>query len=590
MSHFHDDPQSTKFLNPEHRIAGVLAPLFALRTREDLGIGDTDALRRFIDWARAYDLRLIQILPINETGPDNSPYNAISAMALEPTTLATRPGRVPGLTEPIFQEVCAGFNLNALREGPVDYPQVKALKRQLLEKAWETTDPQDPGLETFRRENAAWLPDYSFFRVLVERNEGSEVYTDWPEPLRKFAAAKQWLEDLPQPEREAFERRRRFFEWVQYVAFTQWSELSEYAHGKGVALMGDIPVGVSYYSADVYLNPENFRLSWSGGAPPEKVFEADKFTEQWGQNWGVPIFNWQRMESEGMPWWRTRVATTCSIFNVVRIDHILGLFRMYAFPWRPEKNELVLEMSHDEILHMTKGRLPRFLDHPDETPQFRERNLRDGLRRLRIIQEAAGDSVIVGEDLGEVPDYVRPALRDAGVPGFRIPHWEIDYSTGLLHDPGHYDRTSLATWATHDHDPMKTQWNAAVAKAEQHEEPDKAAAARWELHRICEMAGIALSGFNEYPTYNPEVQERLFHALFRGNSWMAVGMITDFFATEQRFNVPGSISTSNWSARLDHCIEDLDREDDLRRRMERIRRLIRETDRLTAKPADASTV
>jgi 4-alpha-glucanotransferase len=579
-------------LNPENRIAGVLAPLFALRSRDDLGIGDVDTLREFVDWAAHHDLALVQILPINETGADNSPYNAISALALEPSTLATRPGRVPGLTPPMFQGICDRYNMDEMRQGSVDYPRVKSLKHELLRAAHEQwlqddADANSAEFQHFQEENQDWLPGYSFFRVLMQRNDNSEVYDQWAADQQKIGTARDWFETLDPAQKQAFEAEQRYYEWVQWVAFTQWRELADYARKRNVALMGDIPVGVSYYSADVYLSPQNFRMNWSGGAPPEKIFEADKFTEMWGQNWGVPMYRWERMESRGFPWWRRRVQLTATVFGAIRIDHILGLFRMYAFPWRPEKNEEVLEMSHDEILEMTKGRLPQFLDNPDSTETFRDDNRAKGLRRLQMIQEAAGDSVIVGEDLGQVPDYVRPALVEAQVPGFRIPHWEIDYSNGLLIDPEHYDRYSMTTWATHDHDPLKTQWNDWVSRAEQHEDQDKAAAARWELHRICQIAEIELSGFNEYPTYNPEVQEKLFRVLFRGNSWMAVGMITDFFAGEKRFNVPGSVATSNWSARLDHTVDELAQDDHIRRRMERVTRLIRETGRSVQQPEPA---
>src|SRR3954467_12217223 len=123
-------------LSPETRITGVLTPLFALRTEDDLGIGDLAGLRQFIDWAASVGFKLVQLLPINETGGDNSPYNAISAMALEPTTLHLAPGSPQHLTQTDFDEVLASFNLKKLRSGTVKYKQVRQLKRALLEKAF----------------------------------------------------------------------------------------------------------------------------------------------------------------------------------------------------------------------------------------------------------------------------------------------------------------------------------------------------------------------------------------------------------------------------------------------------------------------
>src|SRR3954466_15420423 len=123
-------------LSPENRIAGVLMPLFAIRTEEDLGIGDLAGLRQFIDWAAEVGFKLVQLLPINETGGDNSPYNAISAMAIEPTTLHLAPGSPRELTQEDFDAVLARFNLEKLRHGAVQYDKVRKHKRGLLDRAF----------------------------------------------------------------------------------------------------------------------------------------------------------------------------------------------------------------------------------------------------------------------------------------------------------------------------------------------------------------------------------------------------------------------------------------------------------------------
>src|SRR3954447_23393902 len=130
-------------LSPEKKIAGVLAPLFGLRSENDLGIGDVAVLREFIDWAAEIGFKLVQLLPINEVGGDNSPYNAISAMAIEPTTLHLAPGSPVELAEEDFDEVVARFNLKRLRSGAVQYDKVRKLKRALLEKAFSRFTPND---------------------------------------------------------------------------------------------------------------------------------------------------------------------------------------------------------------------------------------------------------------------------------------------------------------------------------------------------------------------------------------------------------------------------------------------------------------
>src|SRR3954454_12590185 len=123
-------------LSPERKIAGVLAPLFALRTENDLGIGDLEALRQFIDWAAEIGFKLVQLLPINEMGGDHSPYNAISSVALEPSTLYLAPGSPEDLTEKDFDQVIGDFDLEKLRKGAVKHDRVRRLKMALLGKAY----------------------------------------------------------------------------------------------------------------------------------------------------------------------------------------------------------------------------------------------------------------------------------------------------------------------------------------------------------------------------------------------------------------------------------------------------------------------
>src|SRR6516225_7103638 len=160
-------------LSPDKKIAGILAPLFALRREDDLGIGDVATLRQFIDWASESGFHLVQMLPINEVGGDNSPYNAISAMAIEPTTLHLAPGSPTELTQEAFQSVITNENLEALRCGPVKYDRVRKLKRELLECAFNNFQlnliaNRQTKFDQFCERESNWLKPYSFFRVLME--------------------------------------------------------------------------------------------------------------------------------------------------------------------------------------------------------------------------------------------------------------------------------------------------------------------------------------------------------------------------------------------------------------------------------------
>jgi len=155
-------------LGPENKIAGVLTPLFALRSEKGLGIGDVATSREFIEWAREIGFRVVQLLPINEVGRDNSPYNAISAMAIEPMTLHLAPGSPEELTYEAFERATANENLTTLRRGQVKYERVRKLKRELLERAFKNfqlnpTANRESAFEQFCRHESSWLQPYSFF-------------------------------------------------------------------------------------------------------------------------------------------------------------------------------------------------------------------------------------------------------------------------------------------------------------------------------------------------------------------------------------------------------------------------------------------
>ena len=565
-------------LSPDQKIAGVLTPLFAIRTETDLGIGDLDGLRQFIDWAAGVGFKLVQLLPINETGGDNSPYNAISAMAIEPMTLHLAPGSPEDLTQEDFDEVVAGYNLKKLRAGSVHYDKVRKLKRALLEKAfarYRTRRANDAALiaefDAFCAKENAWLHDYVFFRALMEENGGTEAYDYWREEHRSIPSARAWLMEQPEDVRQRFEEREFFFRYVQWIAYAQWMAAKANADQCGVALMGDIPFGVSYYSADVFARPDQFLLDWSGGAPPEPYFKDDEFTQKWGQNWGIPLYNWEAMRATNFDWWRQRVRGVRRIFHVFRIDHVLGFYRIYAFPWRPQRNAEFLPLSQDEMLHLTGGRTPHYAPRDDDSWENCEANRREGEEYLRMALQAAESTRLVGEDLGTVPPYVRPSLHSLGIAGFKIPQWE-NYPDGRIVPGGEYQRLSVTTYATHDHKPVRAMWDEAF----EHESATREQA-RGDLMKIAQFAG--LPPLSDEADFERDFYPQTMEALFRSEAWMAIVMITDLLARKDRFNVPGTASESNWSRRLHLTVERLGNSRGVKQRMKLVRSLLQQTGR-----------
>ncbi len=543
-------------LSFERPIAGVLTPLFALRSEGDCGCGNVQSLRAFIEWSAANGFRCVQLLPVNETGGDHSPYNAISSVSIEPTTIDM--AAVPDLQPAEFATIAEAHRVESLREGPVLWAEVKTLQRALLRRAFanfterhlESNDARAKEFNAFVKDEAAWLEGYAFFRVLADRN-GGERWETWPAGIRTISAATAWLAAQRKGDKNEFAQEVRFFQYVQWLAFTQWRAVKAFASERGVVLMGDIPFGVNYHSADVWSQPNLFDLRWSGGAPPEPAFTDDEFVCKWGQNWGVPLYQWPRHRESGFAWWRQRVRMIAESFHVFRIDHVLGFFRIYGFPWRPERNPEFAPLGIDEAKAITGGELPRFHERPDDTPEHKDANRIQGEEFLRVLQSEVGPGALVGEDLGTVPDYVRPSLLSLDVPGFKVPQWEEEPDKQKLTPGAEYPRCSVTTFATHDHDPLRTMWDKwmAIIRAAI-EEPERLAGARdhawWEVRRMATWAAFDVPRILDFE----EVHLSLLAGLMRSNSWLAILMITDLLGTTQRFNVPGTVGAGNWSARL----------------------------------------
>jgi 4-alpha-glucanotransferase len=562
-------------LSPEKKIAGILAPLCGLRSENDLGIGDVAVLREFIDWAAEIGFKLVQLLPINEMGGDNSPYNVISAIAIEPTTLYLAPGSPEDLTRDDYEAALVDVDLTKLRHGAVKYAAVKKVKRRLLERAFanfsaHAAEDRQLKFRNFCGQESAWLDDYAFFRALMEENGESEAWDKWPVEQQHIDSARAWLEQQSPERKKQFHDREHFFQYVQWIANEQWSAIKSYAEERGVALMGDIPFGVNFYSADVFARPDEFAHDWCGGAPPESHFKDDQFTQKWGQNWGIPIFHWDTMRHRNFDWWRQRVRSIRRSFHLFRIDHVLGFYRIYAFPWRPQQNKKFLPLEWNRMLERTGGRAPHFHPRDDLTQDNCEANRKEGENYLRAVLEESGDTRVIGEDLGTVPDYVRPSLRSLGVAGFKIPQWEFYHDRVI---PGEeYERLSVATYATHDHKPIRALWEEAF------EHPTSTSdQARAELEKIATFARFTRT--NDQIDFERDFYPAMMEALFKSESWFAIVMITDLLARKYRFNIPGTAASSNWVRRMQRSVSQLRSSPKERKRMQLIRQLLQKTGR-----------
>jgi 4-alpha-glucanotransferase len=550
--------------SPANRLAGLLIPAFTPRRAGDLGIGDTLALRQWIDWAAEHQVGFIQLLPIHENGPEESPYSGISSAALDPIYLACTVAEIPMLTERDLET--ARQRLQGTLDSPlVNYPAVRAVKRNLLEAAWSRFENADSSqieeFNRFRVAEAEWLDDYCLFRYLMEIHGEHKAWNEWPKDCQTPPQARDFISRRRQ-HGHATDYRLGFFAFVQWLCFRQWLGVRHHAEACGVKLMGDVPIGVSWHSCDVFFGREEFHIDWCGGSPPEGAGQDDPFFQQWGQNWGIPLYRWDHMQANGFVWWQKRIRRLTRIFQIFRLDHILGFYRIYAFPWRPERNSEFIGLDPQQAAKLTDGRLPRWFLRPDDTVDHQAANRADGDVRLRAILEAAEGAEVIAEDLGWVPGYVRPHLADLGIAGFRIPHW--DCSEDGRPTPGNaFPENTFATYSTHDHDPVNGIWNGCLRVLHQHQQhPTEqtawaAGGASGTLRILSEFAGIPIPHQAPWPHYSDTIKLRLFKALFSSNSRYAALMITEWFSLDERFNHPGTRGGENWRYRLPWTLDEI---------------------------------
>ncbi len=314
-----------RFINPlsAWKGAGVAIPVFSVRTNDDFGVGDFFDLKKMIDWAAITGQKFLQILPINDTTmthtwTDSYPYNANSTFALHPMYL--RLSAIGKLNDPERQAYFdnLGKELNALAE--IDYERVNQGKIQFTHEIFAQDGAKTVASKDFKNfveRNKSWLTPYAAFCVLRDIH-GTPEFDKWgkyatynEKQVTKFVADN--IDAI------------NYVYFIQYHLDKQMREVRDYAHSKGVAIKGDIPIGISRTSVDAWISPRLFNMDCQAGAPP------DDFSVL-GQNWGFPTYNWEEMNKDGFAWWKARFRKMSEYFDAYRIDHVLGFFRIWQIP------------------------------------------------------------------------------------------------------------------------------------------------------------------------------------------------------------------------------------------------------------------
>lgn len=555
--------------------AGVLIPLFTVHSKNSYGVGDLGDLKLIIDWAKLTANSIIQLLPMNELGGLFCPYDALSSFALEPAYICLKD--FPAISGKKFNPVSA-------EPGYVDY----GLKKEKLALLWDVylkvdlTEALD--FEEFQRKNAYWLLDFALFKVLKEYHQGKPWY-EW-EPGFKFRQS-----DLLRQFHQENIEKVTFQMWLQWILFKQFKAASLHAAANNIFIKGDLPVLVSRDSADVWSHLEFFKLDFAAGAPPDMYAAL-------GQRWGMPTYNWEAIAKDNYRYIKEKLKYAQEFYNILRIDHVVGLFRIWSIPYHaPQENQGLNGVFDplDEQLWDQHG------------------------RKILSVLVANTRMLLCAEDLGVIPKCCTDALLEFGIPGNDVQRWVKDWN--IRHDflkGSQYRKLAVAMLSTHDTTSWRAWWQYEAGTVDQGLfirkcndrkidfarvspklfEPSLSFHGRlrwsknidavdkllWELGKKKEEAGDFIelyeNTFGEKEKLwklldcpgapaeeaSAELLARAIKLVLNSSAVFCINSIRDYLSLADifkgdpypyRINVPGTISPKNWSLRLPLSLEEL---------------------------------
>ena len=364
-----------------------------------------------------------QILPICPTSYGDSPYQSFSTFAGNPYFIDFE--LLVGqdfLQKKDYENISWGSD-----ETQVDYGLLYEQRHKLfsiIQKNFEKNTPAD--FESFCKENAFWLDNYSLFMAIKDAHNGVS-FLEWEKEIinREEQSLKKWTEKCSD--------RINYYKILQYLFFAQWNNLKKYANDNGIKIIGDIPIYVAADSADVWSNPEQFMLDENhvpievAGCPPDG-FSAD------GQLWGNPVYNWDYMKKDNYSWWKKRLEMSLKNYDVLRIDHFRGFDSYYCIPFG------------------------------DTTAKNGVWKKGPGTALFEEIKKCYGELPIIAEDLGFLTDSVRQMLKDVGYPGMKVLQFAFDSRENSDYLPHSYSKNSVVYTGTHDNDTVIGWTSSAPAE------------------------------------------------------------------------------------------------------------------------------
>ncbi|SRR6266436_1617642 len=480
------------------RSSGILLHPSSLPGR--FGVGDLGPQAyAFADFLSASGQGLWQMLPLGPTGYGDSPYACYSAFA--GNTLLISPDRLvaDGLLQ---KEDLVGPPESA--NGRVDFAAVHKFKELILRNAFaafkrESNPDLRAAFQEFSGRNTGWLDDYALFRALKDAH-GGIAWNEWePSLVRREPDAIQAAQDELSEQIEA----QKFY---QFLFFRQWFDLKSYCNDLGIKIIGDIPIFVAHDSADVWTNPDQFKLHPDGrpvvvaGVPPD-------YFSKTGQLWGNPLYDWERMLADGFAWWIERVQATLQTVDIVRIDHFRGFVACWEIPGGDQTAE--------------RG---RWVEAP-------------GRELFVAIRKALGELPIIAEDLGVITPEVEKLRDDFGFPGMRILQFAFSSDPTNRDLPHNYHSNVVVYTGTHDND-TTVGWFQSVAG-----EGSTRDSAQIEIEREFCLRYLNTGG--------QEIGWDFIRAVLQSVADTAIVPLQDLLGlgTDARMNLPNS-TTGNWSWRF----------------------------------------
>lgn len=394
------------------RGAGILMPVSSLPSKYGIGTLGKAAYDFVDDLVRAGQ-KYWQVLPIGPTSFGDSPYQSFSTYAGNPYFIDLDLLIEEGLLQRQEVETIRWYE----KEDQVSYELLWEYRYSVLKAAFERSDHEKTKeYRDFMEREKDWISSYSLYMACKE-HFGNREWLSWKKDIRdrKMEALISYQVML--------EKEIRFWEFVQYKFWQQWDRLHAYANEKGIQIIGDIPIYVALDSADVWVHPEQFLLDENheptvvAGCPP------DAFSDE-GQKWGNPIYDWERMEREDFAWWKKRIRAAARCYDVIRIDHFIGIVRYYKIP----VNESAKKGS--------------FAWGP-------------GLKLLKALDESIGEAKIIAEDLGVLVPEVGEVLQKSGYPGMKVLEFAFDGKRENPYLPHNYPKNCVVYGGTHDNDTLE---------------------------------------------------------------------------------------------------------------------------------------